>query len=285
MGNVPLEQQSSERIMTSGTEADEVLEQRAKALTALHRWDPPHYELGVFGGYMRYPYRRNEAIVFLVVPDDNSDPTFAAVLADQFDPGWTVGITVTLNSWKWFSNQFSYVYTRGKYEIGAAFSEPTNQVITGTTGLVTRQFEYNLLWNFRPPKSRWRPYAAVGPALLLTSLSDSPITKAAGPFKLGLQNVGLLLAAYNFGRKAPLDGGGVFSPGIVYGGGVKYRVHPRITLSLDFRETLSKSPNFLSDSYTKEYFADVDYNLQTFRFTTDQKYREQRFTAGVAFTF
>ena len=113
----------------------------------------------------------------------------------------------------------------------------------GTTGLVTRQFEYNLLWNFRPPKSRWRPYAAVGPALLLTSLSDSPITKAAGPFKLGLQNVGLLLAAYNFGRKAPLDGGGVFSPGIVYGGGVKYRVHPRITLSLDFRETLSKSPN------------------------------------------
>jgi len=155
----------------------------------------------------------------------------------------------------------------------------------GTTGLVTRQFEYNLLWNFRPPKSRWRPYAAVGPALLLTSLSDSPITKAAGPFKLGLQNVGLLLAAYNFGRKAPLDGGGVFSPGIVYGDGVKYRVHPRITLSLDFRETLSKSPNFLSDSYTKEYFADVDYNLQTFRFTTDQKYREQRFTAGVAFTF
>lgn len=117
----------------------------------------------------------------------------------------------------------------------------------------------NLLWNFRPPKSRWRPYAAVGPALLLTSLSDSPISKAAGPFKLGLQNVGLLLAAYNFGRKAPLDGGGVFSPGIVNGGGVKYRVHPRITLSLE--------------------------NLQTFRFTTDQKYREQRFTSGVAFTF
>ena len=141
------------------------------------------------------------------------------------------------------------------------------------------------MWNFRPPKSRWRPYAAVGPALLLTSLSDSPITKAAGPFKLGLQNVGLLLAAYNFGRKAPLDGGGVFSPGIVYGAGIKYRVHPRITFSLDFRETLSKSPNFLSDSYTKQYFEDVDYNLQKFRFTTDEKYREQRFTGGIAFTF
>ena len=285
MGDVPLEQQSSERIMTRGTEADEVLEQQAKALAALHRWDPPHYELGLFGGYMRYPTRRNEVVVLLVVPDVNTDPTFAAVLADQFDPGWTVGISVTLNSWKWFSNQFNYVYTRGKYEFGAAFSEPDSQVITGTTGLVTRQFEYNFIWNFRPPKSRWRPYAAVGPALLLTSLSDSPITKAAGPFKLGLQNVGLLLAAYNFGRKAPLDGGGVFSPGIVYGAGIKYRVHPRITFSLDFRETLSKSPNFLSDSYTKQYFEDVDYNLQKFRFTTDEKYREQRFTGGIAFTF
>ena len=100
-----------------------------------------------------------------------------------------------------------------------------------------------------------------------------------------MQNVGLLLAAYNFGNKRPLEGGGVFSPGLVYGAGFKLRVHPRFTWSVDFRETLSKAPNFLSDSYTKEFFDDQDFNLQTFRFTTDAKYRQQRFTTGFAFTF
>jgi hypothetical protein len=125
----------------------------------------------------------------------------------------------------------------------------------------------------------------LGPALVLTSLSDSPLKKSAGPFKLGLQNVGLLLAAYKFGNTAPLDGGGVFSAGLVYGAGLKVRLHPRLTWSVDFRETLSRGPNFLSDSYTKEYFDSEDFNLQRFRFTSDSKYRQQRFTTGFAFTF
>ncbi len=56
-------------------------------------------------------------------------------------------------------------------------------------------------------------------------------------------------------------------------------------LVTDFRETLSKAPNFLSDSYTKEYFDSEDFNLQKVRFTSDAKYRQQRFTTGFAFTF
>lgn len=286
IGDVPLDRQSSRSIVQQDDAPDERPEQQAQALELLHRWDPPHYEIGIQGGYMRYPTNRNEVVVLLVVPDSN-DPndTFVGVLGDEFTRGWTAGISVTLNSWKWFSNQFTYTYNHGIYELVAVFSDPPGTEFQGSTGLVTRQFEYNLLWNFRPPRSRWRPYAALGPALVLTSLSDSPLKKSAGPFKLGLQNVGLLLAAYKFGNTAPLDGGGVFSAGLVYGAGLKVRLHPRLTWSVDFRETLSRGPNFLSDSYTKEYFDSEDFNLQRFRFTSDSKYRQQRFTTGFAFTF
>lgn len=286
VGDVPLERQSSRNILDSDAEAEEKLEQQGKALELLHRWDPPHYEIGVLGGYMRYPTDRSEVVVLMVTPDPtNPDPQFAGIIGDEFERGWTVGASATLNTWKWFSNQFTYTYNHGIYELAAILSEPAGTSFQGSGGLVTRQFEYNLLFNFRPPKSRWRPYAAAGPAILLTHLSDSPLKKAAGPFKLGLENIGLFLAAYNFGNTPPLDGGGVFSAGFVYGAGFKYRIHPRITWSVDFRETLSPAPNFLSDSYTKEYFDSQDYNLEIFRFTTNNKYRLQRFTTGFAFTF
>jgi hypothetical protein len=284
--DVPIDEQDSDRIDISDAHPNEMLEQQARELELTHRWDPPHYEIGIYGGYMRYPYTRAEAVQLTVVPD-NSGPsgTYDALLADDFLGGWTAGISVTLNSWKWFSNQFSYSYTRGRYNFYSSFSEPVNEEISGSSGLVTRQFEYALLWNLRPPESRWRPYVALGPALVLTSLADSPIKKAAGPFKLGLNNVGLFLAAYSFGNTAPLNGGGVFSPGLVYGTGFKYRLRPRIALTADFRETFSRAPQFLSDSYTRGYFDDVGYAVELFRSTTDAKYRQQRFTTGIAFTF
>ena len=286
VGNAPLDHQSASRIFHRDSEPEENPEEQARALERLHRWDPPHYEIGIQGGYMRYPTNRNEVVVLIVTPDPgNPDSEFVGVLGDEFARGWTAGISATVNSWKWFSSQFTYTYNHGVYQIIGAFSEPAGTVLQGSTGLVTRQFEYNLLWDLRPPRSKWRPYAALGPALVLTSLSDSPLKKAAGPFKLGLENIGLLLAAYKFGNTAPLDGGGIFSAGLVYGAGLKVRLHPRITWSVDFRETLSQAPNFLSDSYTRKYFISEDYSLQTFRFTSDAKYRQQRFTTGWAFTF
>jgi hypothetical protein len=285
IGSVPPERQRLTKNISDVQAADEALRQQAQALEALHRWDPPHYEIGLLGGYTLFPQLRNEALVLLAQNSEDPNDVFAAILADEFDSGWVAGITTTLNTWKWFSNQFTYTYTRGKFAYVQALSEPANETIFGHSGLITRQFEYNLLFNLRPPKSRWRPYAAVGPGLQLTHLSDSPVKKAAGPFKLGLQNVGLLLAAYDFGSAAPLNGGGIFSPAVVYGGGLKVRVHPRITWSVDFRESLSRAPNFLSDSYTRNYFKDQGFNLGVFQFQTDSKYRQQRFTMGLAFTF
>src|SRR6185437_12377157 len=147
-------------------------------------------------------------------------------------------------------------------------------------GLTTRQFEYNLLAHMRPPTSRWRPYVAVGPTFQLISLSDSPLKKPAGPFKLGLGNLGLLTAAFDFGRTAPLDGGGTFQFGLQYGGGIKYRVSPRVLVRADYRETWSRNPDIIRNSYE-----DFDINFNDGNYTSDvivvkptAKFFQDRFT-------
>jgi hypothetical protein len=210
------------------------------------------------------------------------------ILGDEIAGGWTAGITLTSNTWRWISNEFSYQYQRGKYDIAVGVLTNDNvdpEIQTERVGLVTRQFEYNLLAHLRPPESRWRPYIAAGPVLQLISLADSPIKKPDGPFKLGAGNIGILVAAFDFGRTPPLEGGGIFQLGFQYGAGIKFRVHPRITVRADFRETLSKNPEFIRDSYTDEFFFDEDYKVEFQHIRPEAKFRQQRFTLGVAFTF
>ncbi len=257
-----------------------------------HRWDPPHYEIGINGGYLFYPKTRSEAGDILLTPQDLASglPLLGAVFADEIGGGFSAGIYFTADTWKWISNQFSYNYQRGKYLLITGDFGGANDSADFTSrrvGLVTRQFDYNVLFNLRPPRSRWRPYLAVGPALQLIALSDAPLTKAPRAFRLGLQNVGALVAAFNFAGNPPLEGGGIFRLGFEYGGGISFRVHPRITLNADFRETWSRTPHFINDTYTSEYFGnDVeDYDVSRDTFTSQSNYRTDRTTLGVAFTF
>jgi hypothetical protein len=199
------------------------------------------------------------------------------------------GVSLTANSWRWFSSEFAYQYQRGTYALASLTFGGTADVnpnlILQEVGLAVRQFEYNLLVHGRLPKSKWRPCAAIGPALQMFSLRDAPLKKPSKPFKLGLQNVGILKAAYDFGSTPPLEGGGIFQIGLQYGAGLKVRVHPRITVRADFRETLSKNPRFIQNSYTKLYFLFEGYDAQVFKVDPSAKYRQQRFSTGVAFTF
>lgn len=82
----------------------------------------------------------------------------------------------------------------------------------------------------------------------LLSLSDAPLKKPSGCFRLGLSNIGLIKAAFDFGSTTPLDGGS-FQLGVQYGAGIKYRVLPRLTRRADFSETLSENPKIIRDSY------------------------------------
>lgn len=118
-------------------------------------------------------------------------------------------------------------------------------------------------------------------------LSDAPIKKAPNYFKLGLSNIGLISAAYNFGSTPPLDGGGIFQFGLNYGGGIKYRITPRWMMRLDYRETLTSQPDFWTKS-KREILAGIDvgdYSLQEVGPVLKGALRQQHATAGISFTF
>jgi hypothetical protein len=289
LGDISPEEQPTARI-SSGNGEETTPGPAEEAAERSHRWDPPRYEIGLQGGYLRYPTIRTEGIGIFASPKDpnSGDPSFLIGLFDEVDGGWTAGIVFTANTWRWISNEFSYNYERGKYQMGVlvlATGEIDPIEETQSVGLATRQFEYNILFNARPRESRWRPYAAIGPALQLISLTDAPIKKASGPFKVGLQNIGILKAAFDFGSTPPLEGGGIYQIGLQYGCGIKFRVLPRLTVRADFRETWSKNPQFILDSYTKDFFFTENYQAEYQFIRAESKFRQQRFTLGFAFTF
>jgi hypothetical protein len=261
-----------------------------------HKWDPPRYEFALQGGYM---HMREDLLTVVAILDQSSvptNPTYLLLLADEVGDGWAAGGSVTLNSWSHFSNEFSYFRQQVKYQLDSINTPiPANgtvilddsDLVTVPIGLVTRQFEYNLLIHPTRPTSRWRPYAAVGPVLQLVALNGAPLKKPAGPFNIGLKNIGLIKAAFDFGNTPPLEGGGIFHFGLQYGAGVKFRVTPRIMLRADFRETWSKNPDIIADSYEDFDSNELDdtYTTDVIKLKPDQKFIQDRYTVGIAVTF
>ncbi len=252
-------------------------------------WAPPLFELGLEGGWLRFGNTLDVTNIG-VLSHSPEIPSFTLLLQNRLHNGWAAGTTVTLNSWRYFSNEFSFDYQRGKYRLGASFSGFPGQQPASyqeeTTGLLTNQFGYAFLINLRPRNKRLRPYVAAGLAFQLLHITDAPFKSSAGIFRVGLRNVGLILAAYNFANSPPLDGGGVFQFGFQYGGGVKYRFSRRWMGKLDYRETLSPQPNFIGRSIT------IDAPQPGDPFVIDYEanrpagpLREQRLTAGIGFVF
>jgi hypothetical protein len=262
-----------------------------------HKWDPPRYEFALQGGYMHMRESYLTAVGLLeYAPDYPNKDSYFVFLADDVGDGWAGGGSVTVNSWKHFSNEFSYFRQQVKYKLATTnvTIPPNTDVTIGEddlfvipVGLVTRQVEYNLLIHPTRPTSRWRPYAAVGPVLQLIALNGAPLEKPAGPFNIGLKNIGLIKAAFDFGSTPPLDGGGIFELGLQYGAGVKYRATPRLMLRADFRETWSKNPDIIAKSYEDFDTNDLDdtYTTEIFRVGPSAKFLQDRYTVGVAFTF
>lgn len=261
-----------------------------------HRWDPPRYELALEGGYMHMRTDFLSAVGVIEMSTVPTNPAYFLFLGDEVGDGWAGGGTVTINSWRHFSNEFSYFRQQVKYQLGTvdATLPPDQETIitdkdldTYRIGLVTRQFEYNLLMHPTRPTSRWRPYAAVGPVLQLIALNGAPLKKPAGVYNLGLKNIGLIKAAFDFGNTPPLDGGGIFEIGLQYGAGVKYRLTPRVTVRADWRETWSKNPDIIANSYEDfdSNSLDETYSTDVIKVRADQKFIQDRYTVGVAFTF
>jgi hypothetical protein len=184
---------------------------------ALHRWDPPHYEIGLSLGYSNY--RNNELeSVLVMLQSSKGEPTYAIGLTDAAFDGWAASVSLTLNSWNWISNEFSYTREQTKF-ILVGFNiefqpQPLPPLEDQMVGLTTRRFSYNTVFNLRPRKSRWRPYISAGPAFQLVALANAPLKEPSGFFRLGLSNIGLLKAAIDFGNTPPLNGGGVYQPAL-----------------------------------------------------------------------
>ena len=218
-------------------------------------WAPPSVEIGLRGGFHGYYGGNGGAIAYLFTDETNPETVLLLVLGNSLHNGWELGGTVTIDPQRYLSHEFSYDYSFTEFNLGLAVvgndatsQQEINQIVFSPSGLRTSQFAYNFMANFTPKTSRLRPYLAVGPSLSLMHLSDAPIKKAPGWFRLGLSNIGLISAAYNFGSDPPLDGGGIFQVGLNYGGGVRFRMTPRWMIRADYRETLTSQPDFWSKS-------------------------------------
>jgi hypothetical protein len=266
------------------------LDAEARSQIAAHKWDPPLYEIGLNLGYSNYRNHDLEAVfVFLT---SNSNPNFYALgLADSVYDGWAASVSLTLNSWNWISNEFSYTREQTKF-ILESFSvvvqpQPLPPLGAQTVGWTTRRFAYNTVFNLRPRKSRWRPYIAAGPAFQLLALASAPLKQPSGFFRLGLSNIGLIQAAIDFGGTPPLNGGGIYQPALQYGGGIKFRITPRLMMRADFGETWSANPKIVKNSYTGYIPTGLDntYSTSVFYSGAPASYIQQHSTVGFAFTF
>ena len=261
---------------------------------AVDRWKPPSVEIGVRGSWLGYTGGNGGGIGFLINSTSPPAQQLDIVLANSMHNGWNLGASVTLDSQKYLSQEFSYnrSFSTFRLGLGVVENDSTSTAVDSAfafanSGLLTSQIAYNLLVNTRPRTSRLRPYFAIGPALQLMHLDDAPIKKAPGYFRLGLSNIGLLGAAYNFGSAPPLDGGGIFQVGFNYGGGVRYRIAPRWMIRLDYRTTLTSQPDFWTKS-KQDILAGIVLEDATLTFVGpvfQGPMRQQRVGGGLSFTF
>ena len=292
-----------ESFHSSATVEAELIEPAHSEGTTVHRrpdpkgdrWEAPRVELGLDFGYLRFGSAsagREGLLIQRRIPLPGFPDQFAIIAQNEINSGISFGGSVTLNTSRWISHELGMHYQRGSYRLGLQSvsklgSEDLPTVQEQKSGLLTRQFSYNTLAHFRPSNSRFRPYAAAGPVIQLINLSDAPFKKARGIFRFGLNNIGMIQAAYNFGNAAPLEGGGIFQPGIQVGAGFKYRVKPRWTLRMDYRNTISSRPDFLTKSIADPniVFIDSDKPPSYIPKLERTRFSQQRVMLGFSFTF
>ena len=246
------------------------------------------------GGYSRFgnsEFSTQNLIYNLNEPPPYGGDFYSANI-NQLHTGWNVSVNSTLDSWKYISNEFGYSYNKAPLTITEVITG--NELFNGASQLYfdgqIRQFTYNVLIHPTPNGKRFRPYVSVGPDFQLIRLSDSVPSKNA-ILKFTIKDVGLIVDAYNFGSRPPLEGGGIFQFGLQYGVGYKYQLTPHWFIRSDFKETLSAQPN-----WWKKSLPDIEGILNpggqyvlsyvgAGAYTTGGPLRQQRFSAGFGVSF
>lgn len=201
----------------------------------------------ISGGYSRFANRTFSTQPLTDYDFTTHDELVGADFTQALHAGYVIAPKATINSWRYVSNEFGYTYNEAPLTITTSTNDGNPPSVQYDSGQV-RQFTYNTLVHLRPNGSRLRPFVAVGPSFQLLRLYDSQPTKNR-LLSLTVKDVGLIIDAYNFGHKPPLEGGGVFQFGFQYGGGFFYQLTPRFFVRSDFRETISPQPDYWSKSY------------------------------------
>lgn len=246
------------------------------------------------GGYSRFgnsEFSTQNLIYNLNEPPPYGGDFYSANI-NQMHTGWNVSVNSTLDSWKYISNEFGYSYNKAPLTITEVITG--NEIFNGASQIYfdgqIRQFTYNVLIHPTPNGKRFRPYVSIGPDFQLIRLSDSVPSKNA-ILKFTIKDVGLIVDAYNFGSRPPLEGGGIFQFGLQYGAGYKFQLSPHWFIRSDFKETLSAQPNWWKKSlpdiegilnpggqYVLSYVGPGAY-------TTGGPLRQQRISAGFGVSF
>lgn len=201
---------------------------------------------GGLSGYGNPRFTTLPAELLIPVPDLNGTVVDPFPIESKLERGWNISARMTLNSWRYISNEFAYSRTATSFRLDGrdALADVPLNLQSDTT---IQQFSYNTLFHLRPKGKRFRPYVAVGPAFQLIHLTESQ-PQSNQLLRFAARDVALFVTAYNFGTKPPLEGGGIFQVGLNYGGGATFNVTRRFFLRADYRETLSPQPDFWSDS-------------------------------------
>jgi hypothetical protein len=203
----------------------------------------------------------------------------------SLERGWAIAPRLTLNSWKYVSNEFGYSRVSTNFRLFGG-DELTGTRIDSRSKAAIRMFTYNLIVNATPNGKRVRPYFAVGPSFQLIHLMDAaPVRNSI--VSLVSRDVALLIGAYDFGSKPPLQGGGMFQFGLNYGGGVRFFLTPRVFLRGDFRETISRQPDFWKGSRAElaRQINTDSVRLDDVGYAKHAPLRHQQVTLGIGIAF
>jgi hypothetical protein len=250
-------------------------------------WTAPLVELSFHFGGVHFQDHSTGAeglsILRRMAPTGSTD-RFEITAGNRIRAGYAWGTSVTLNTHRWISQELGLHFQHGSFRMGLRGMDEASEgalknIEEQNTGLLSRQFSYATLFQLRPRESRFRPYVAVGAAVQLMHLTDAPFVRARGIFRVGLRNVGMVQAGYNFSHRPPLEGGAIFLPGFQTGVGFSYRLSPRWSLRADYRGTLSKRPDFLTKSLVN------DGTISRLPLSPRGAFLQQRSSVGIAFTF
>ena len=249
-----------------------------------------HLNFSASGGYSRFGNSdfSTQNLIFNVNEPPPYGGNFNSANINQLHTGWNISVNSTLDSWKYISNEFGYSYNKAPLTINEVVTG--NELFNGSSLLYfagqIRQFTYNLLIHPTPNGKRFRPYVSVGPDFQLIRLSDSQPTKNA-ILKFTVKDIGIIVDAYNFGSRPPLEGGGIFQFGLQYGAGFKYEITPHWFLRSDFKETLSPQPNWWKKSLPdlETILGPGVLSVVPGSYSSAGPLRQQRFSAGFGVSF